>query len=106
LGLPLNKQIVLLMGGGKGWGIERIIRALARSVPGVFAVVIAGSEDRKAHLAKLASGLDSESTTLEITGFTEATLYFAAADLLISKTGGMTTTEAFLTRLPLLPVLP
>src|SRR5690606_21591076 len=49
---------------------------------------------------------DSTSIDFEITGFIEPSLYFAAADLLISKPGGLTTSHTFLLKLPLLVISP
>src|SRR3989344_1479332 len=106
LNLPGDKTIILVMGGGKGWGIDKTIKTLANLKNPALAIIVGGSDERRNEIELKIKNYESRIVTFQVTGFIEPSLYFAAADLLISKPGGLTSTQAFLLKLPLLATSP
>lgn len=101
LALPEDKRIVLLMCGSMGCGpIKVIARKLTRTLrDDEYLVVICGS-NRK--LYQSLRYLDDPGS-VRILGFTRnVQLYMNSADLLISKPGGLSTTEAAHNNLPMI----
>lgn len=102
LGLPQDKPIALLMGGGLGIGpLEHMMRALERLDTDVAAVAIAGRNgrvQRRAHA--VAQSLSRQMTVL---GFVENVYdYMHACDVLVTKPGGLTVAEALVARIPMI----
>lgn len=104
LGLPQDIKVILVMGGGKGWRIEELIVSLSRLKTIAYIVVIGGSKERKTQIESYIWKYIPRPTRFVVTGFVDTAPYFVAADLLVSKLGGLTTSQAFLRRLPVLPV--
>lgn len=101
LSLPENKRIVLLMCGSMGCGPMKVIaRKLTRTLKDdEYLVVICGS-NRK--LYQSLRYLDDPGS-VRILGFTRnVPLYMNSADLLLSKPGGLSTTEAAENSLPMI----
>jgi len=101
LSLPENKKLVLLMCGSMGCGpIKVIARKLTKILKDdEYLVVICGS-NRKLYQAL--RYLDDPGS-VRILGFTKnVPLYMNSAELLISKPGGLSTTEAAENNLPML----
>ncbi len=95
---------VLVSAGGFGVGpVEGLIRELLRLKHRAQIVAIAGrSESLKNKLIALAGTLPKSSHRLVPIGFTkQMDEYMAAADILISKPGGLTTSEAMARGLPM-----
>lgn len=103
LHLPLNGKIVLLFSGSIGCGrLDRIAPELEKQLPGdATLVIICG------HNAKLAAKLkESCSANTVVVGFTTRIAdYMAAADLCISKPGGLSVTEMMVSKLPMVLML-
>lgn len=106
LNLSQDIKVILVMGGGKGLGIEKVINSLNRLRTNACIIIIGGSRERKAQIEKYVWSHISRPSNFIVTGFIDPAPYFAAADLLISKPGGLTTSQAFLLGLPLLSVSP
>ncbi len=110
LELAGNMFTILVSAGGYGVGpVEALLTELLKLTRPVQIVVIAGrSEELKAHLDQIAARQNRNSSIRLIpVGFT--TLmdeYMAAADLLLGKPGGLTTSEAMARNLPLCIVNP
>ncbi len=104
LDLPLDKKVILVMGGGKGWRVEEHIVSLGQLKTTAYIIVIGGSEERKTQIENYVREYVSRPARFVVTGFVDTAPYFVAADLLVSKLGGLTTSQAFLRRLPVLPV--
>jgi len=106
LGLPLDKPVVLVMGGGLGLGpIATTARALAQSERDVCAVVIVG---RNARLQRRVSD-DAARVPYEmhVLGFVDnVDAYMHAADVLVTKPGGLTIAEALVAGVPLVLMRP
>ena len=106
LGLPPDVPTVLIMSGSMGYGhLEQLIRRMReRGGPTVHMVVMGGNnEPLKARLRQL-FGADPGVRVLDFTR--EVPLYMDACDLLFSKPGGLTSTEAAVKNLPLIHTAP
>ena len=97
LGLDEDGPLLLVMSGGAGCGaVRRICGELARR--GARACVLTG------HNAALRAGLEAKyaAAGIRAIGFTDRVRqYMAAADALITKPGGLTSTEAAVAGVPL-----
>lgn len=99
LGLPQEQPVVLLVGGGEGMGpLEPVVRALVRQRPAACLVAIAGRNQR---LYERLRRLDSP-LPLRVEGFVpNLEVWMRAADVLVTKAGPNTMSEAFVTGAPL-----
>ncbi len=102
LGLSPRLPVLLLMGGGQGslGGLETAVRALLGVERPFQALVVAGRGERFAdRLRGLCRGREGQ---FRVFGFTESVRQFmAAADLLVTKAGGVTLAEALAAELPM-----
>lgn len=101
LGLPADKQIVLLTCGSMGCGPIRDLTAeLKEKMPSdSMLVVICG---RNTHLFRRLSA-QTEPGRVKVIGYTRRMSdYMDAADVFLTKAGGLSTTEAIIKRLPLI----
>ncbi len=101
LGLEVARPTVLVMTGGMGpMPADQVVRSLERSELPLQVVVVAGHDEslrRKLERLRQELALD-----LRVHGWTDAIPeLMAAADLLITKPGGMTTSEALAAGLPM-----
>ena len=99
LGWPLDKPVILVVGGGEGMGpLAKTARAIDESGLDVGMVIVAGRNER------LKSYLESytwENPTF-ICGFThEMPEFMRAADFLVTKAGAATITEGLNAHLPI-----
>jgi processive 1,2-diacylglycerol beta-glucosyltransferase len=112
LGLDLQAPAVLVSAGGEGVGpIEQLVRhLLAMQRPWQIVAVAGKSEKTRRRLEELsrqAGKLPGGAPRLCAVGFTtEMDQYMAAADLLVGKAGGLTTSEALARALPIALVEP
>ena len=97
-GLKTEGTVILTSAGGFGVGrIDDMMTSLLRLEHPARIVAICGrNEELKARLDTLAATLPSDArVTLKVVGFTtEMDEYMAAADLIVGKPGGLTTSEA------------
>ena len=100
LGWPKNRPLILLVGGGEGMGpLEKTAHAIAGSCPGAALVVITG---RNHSLKKRLEGQDWSIPTF-IYGFVhEMPDFMRAADILVTKAGPGTISEALIAGLPMI----
>ena len=104
LGLDIHRPAVLIMGGTRGLGpIEKILEELLLLKPAPQILIVTG--DNK----ELAGGISEHKKTrgVQIYEFTkQVPLLMDASDLLITKPGGLTSSEALIKGLPMLIVHP
>jgi processive 1,2-diacylglycerol beta-glucosyltransferase len=112
LGLDPDAPMVLVSTGGEGLGpIEQIVGDLLAMRRPWQIVAIAGKSEktrrRLEEVARQAGLLASGAPRLSAVGFTtEMNQYMAAADLLVGKAGGLTTSEALARALPMALIEP
>jgi len=106
LGLPSEGRIVLLLTGGMGMGpVEAIFRQLLYLSDLAHVVAIAGSNRKLYERLKALAGHAAGSST--VVGYTDRMHeYMHAADLAITKPGGLTASEALVCGLPMLITFP
>jgi len=99
LGWPVDRPLILLIGGGEGMGpIEDTARAIANACPVASLVIITG---RNKNLKERLSAQDWSIPTF-IYGFVhEMPEFMQAADILVTKAGPGTISEALISGLPM-----
>ena len=99
LGLPQDRPVVLMIGGGEGMGpLVPTVLAIAERRPDAYLAVIAG---RNQTLYDALQALESP-IPLHVEGFvTNIAVWMRAADVLVTKAGPNTLAEAFIAGLPL-----
>lgn len=106
LNLAEDMITILLVGGSFGAGkIKNILKEIIESTLEIQVVIIAGKDSvLKKDLEKIG---DLYNKPIQVLGFTEKIfLYMDAADILITKPGGLTITEAIIKQLPMIIVNP
>lgn len=105
LGLA-NKTTVLLMGGSLGFGdIKEVFTGLAESSRDLQLIVVAG-QNRELY-KKIRKYSNRIGKVIKVFGYTEKIPeLMSASDLLVSKPGGMTISEALVKRLPMVLISP
>ncbi len=105
LGLDPRRPLALVMGGGLGLGVEASVdAALAADVPGLQVVAVCGRNTlvRDRLLSRAVPG-----DRLRVHGYvTEIPTFLAAADLVVTKPGGLTTSETLAVGRPLVLTRP
>lgn len=100
LGWPVDLPVILLVGGGEGMGpIEKIARAIDAAQLPVSMAIVCGRN------AKLKTTLETYSwrNPIQIYGFTrDMPDFMAAANVLVTKAGPGTISEAFIAGLPII----
>ena len=112
LGLDTGAKVILVSAGGYGIGpVEQLVQdLLALEKPWQIVAIAGKAEKVKARLEEIsrrAANLPSGARRLVPVGFTtEMDQYMAAADLLVGKAGGLTTSEALARELPMALIQP
>jgi processive 1,2-diacylglycerol beta-glucosyltransferase len=106
LNLPRDRKIVLVMGGGVGIGpLDKVMRALNAIDEPLCAVVIVGRN--KALERKVIAAAEHTAYPVRVFGFVDNVFdYMHASDVLLSKPGGLTSSEALAARVPMVLVKP
>ena len=104
LGLEVDKSTVLVMGGGMGFGhMEKYISELDESTLNFQIVAICGTNEK---LYKKIKRMETKKNCI-LMGYVEnVDLIMDASDCIISKPGGITTSESLAKGLPLIIVNP
>lgn len=102
LGLPRDRPIVLLMGGGLGIGpLEHMMHAVEQAHTDVAAVAIAGRNGRAQRRALAVA--QTLSRQVNVLGFIDNVYdYMHASDVLVTKPGGLSAAEALVAGLPMI----
>lgn len=109
LGLIEDRFTILVSAGGFGVGpVENLLAELLRiEHPAQIAAIAGRSAELKSKLEAMAAQLQGGRTALHAVGFTtQMDEYMAAADIIVGKAGGLTTSEALARGLPLCVVNP
>lgn len=104
---PDPKRLTLLvMGGGFGWGpMEEMVDEVLRLPDSVQALILAGKNEELRQ--RLAGKVRGQEQRLKVHGFTDRVhLFLEAADLLVGKAGGLTSSEAMARGVPIVAVRP
>lgn len=107
LGLPMDKKIMLIMGGGLGLGfdVENIDKILS-SINDAHIMIVCGKSKKMYHRLQ-SYNEKTHSDRLHIYGYVDNIhIMMSAADILISKPGGVSISEAFAKRLPMVIINP
>jgi processive 1,2-diacylglycerol beta-glucosyltransferase len=106
LRLPPGGPVVLVMGGGLGLGpLATTVRGLARVGSHVTPVVIAGKN--RALEERLREAARRDGTNVRVLGFVDNVPdWMRAADVLVTKPGGLTTSEALAAGTPMVLLRP
>ncbi|MBV8498516.1 MAG: glycosyltransferase [Candidatus Eremiobacteraeota bacterium] len=101
LDLPRDRSVALLMGGGLGIApLERMLRALTDVRVPLAAVVVAGRNARiERRLMRAAESVDYPVRALRFVD--NVYDYMHAADVLVTKPGGLSTAEALVAQIPM-----
>jgi processive 1,2-diacylglycerol beta-glucosyltransferase len=101
LDLPRDRYVALLMGGGLGIApLERMLSALKMVRVPLAAVVVAGRNARiERRLSEAAEGVDYPVRALRFVD--NVYDYMHAADVLVTKPGGLSTAEALVAQVPM-----
>ena len=101
LGLPRDRDIVLLMGGGLGIGpLETMMQALDRVTVPLCAVAIVGRSSRSEQ--RVLEYAHRVGYPVRVVRFVNNVHdYMHASDVLVTKPGGLTSSEALAARLPM-----
>ncbi|GAC1303017.1 MAG: glycosyltransferase [Vulcanimicrobiaceae bacterium] len=106
LDLPRDRPIVLIMGGGVGIGpLEKMMRALGRIDAPLAAAVIVGRN--RSLQRRVIAAAETTAYPLRVHGFVDNVFdYMHASDVLLTKPGGLTSSEALAARIPMVLVKP
>lgn len=101
LGLPLDRHVVLMMGGGLGIGpLERMLRAFETVRVPMAAVVIAGRNARVER--RVLAAAEGVRYPVRVLRFVDNVYdYMHAADAFVTKPGGLSTAEALSAGVPM-----
>lgn len=101
LGLPAERRVVLLMGGSMGCGpIEKTVAAILDTLPDdSLLVAVCGRNER---LLLRLQRMALKNRKLYPVGFTrDISVYMDASELIVTKAGGLSSTEAAVKHLPI-----
>lgn len=106
MGLNLDAVTVLIMGGGQGLGpIETIVKSLEKVKTELQEIIVTGTN--KKLYDSLKKKIKKYSKTILMFSYTDKISEFmSAADIIITKPGGITTAEALSKKLPMIIIKP
>ena len=106
LGLPEEGNILLVMTGSMGFGnSEKLVAELLRRVPEDTSVVVMGGRNEKMK-SNLRRRHKNDPRLFVIDFTTEVSLYMDASDILFTKPGGLSSTEAAVKGIPTIHTKP
>ncbi len=101
-----SRLTLLLVGGGFGWGpLEGMLEVVLELPQSVQALVIAGRNEQLR--VRVSERIRGHEERIKVHGFTDRMdLFMAASDLIVGKSGGLTSSEAMARGVPLLVFRP
>ena len=103
LNLPTNMEIVLITSGSMGFGkMKEIVKSLLSYIPNIYIVALCGNnKELYNELKKL------DAPNLLVKGYiNNINEYIAASTIVLTKPGGLTSTEVGTIRKPLIHIMP
>ena len=103
LNLPTNKDIILITSGSMGFGkMKDIVKSLLDDIPNIYIVAVCGSnKELYSELKKI------NSTNLLVKGYVNnLNEYIAASTIVLTKPGGLTSTEVGIIGKPMIHIMP
>lgn len=103
LDLPKDKDLILVTSGSMGFGkMKDIVKNILESIPNTYVVAICGNNK------KLHSNLkEIESENLLVLGYVNnINEYISASTIVLTKPGGLTSTEVGVIRKPMIHIMP
>ena len=103
LSLPQDKNIILITSGSMGFGkMKDIVKAILNNIPNTYVVALCGS-NKKLYLELK----EINSENLLVKGFvTNINEYISASTIVLTKPGGLTSTEVGVIRKPMIHLMP
>ena len=103
LNLPTNKDIVLITSGSMGFGkMKDIVKSLLDNIPNIYVVAICGNNQTLYSALK-----ELNNKNLLVKGFIDnINEYIAASAIVLTKPGGLTSTEVATLRKPMIHIMP
>lgn len=103
LNLPSNKDIVLVASGSMGFGkMKDIVETMLKEIPNIYVVAICGNNKK---LYSELQEIDNEN--LLVKGYVNnINEYIAASTIVLTKPGGLTSTEVGVIRKPMIHLMP
>lgn len=101
LGLPADKKIYLIMTGGIGCGDASALCAAIRKVPSPDALLCVLAGRNEALRQSLLADFPGDKQLLTVPFTDQVAVYMRAADVLLSKAGGISSSEAAILGVPL-----
>ena len=103
INLPTNKDIVLITSGSMGFGkMKNIVKALLEYIPNIFIVAICGNNKELYTELK-----EIDNQNLLVKGYVNnINEYIAASTIVLTKPGGLTSTEIGTIRKPMIHIMP
>lgn len=106
LGLPADGRILLVMTGSMGYGnTEELTASLLQKIPAHTYVLVMGGNNEKMK-ARLRAAYAGDDRLMVLDYTKKVSLYLSASDLLFTKPGGLSSTEAAVRGIPLLHTKP
>ena len=103
LSLPQDKNIILITSGSMGFGkMKDIVKAILNNIPNTYVVALCGS-NKKLYLELK----EINSENLLVKGFvTNINEYISSSTIVLTKPGGLTSTEVGVIRKPMIHLMP
>ena len=106
LGFPKDRKMFLLMGGSMGAGdLEKLTDRLWKEIGGLEGIAVICGSNKKI-FQKLKKKYEGEKDVFIIGKTRQMELYMKACDIIYTKPGGLTSTEAAVSRIPIVHTAP
>lgn len=107
LGLPADAKVFLIMTGSMGFGdISGIVWRLLQRTDGEFVRVLVMTGRSEKLRRRIEDDFDGDERVIPVPFTLQVPLYMDACDVLLTKPGGLTTTEAAVKRVPFVHTKP
>ncbi len=105
LNLDINKKYILILNGSMGFGkVEQMAKKLLQNTQDMAFIISCGNNDKL--FKALNDKYKNNSRIIALPYTDELSKYMASSDIILSKPGGLTTTEIATMRKPLIHIMP